>query len=410
MVFASSTEQVAQVVRAANQARSRIAPWGNGTRQQMGTCLAEVDTVLCLNTMNRVTELDAGNFTAQVEAGLSGNELQKQLAEHNLFFPLIPARSGNGTIGGHIATNSSGSARILYGNLRDLVLGVTVVTPTGDIVHTGGKTMKNVAGLDLCKMFTGSWGTLGVITGAVLRLYPIPEVMKGFCSTFSGYEDAFRMIGRVLDSPLTPAAIELFDAEAGRHLEVATGAKLNGDDVLLLITAEGTSGDVARHQKDITGLAGTHGAKHTAVLETEQVAQVWKAYHSIHHAMPGSHSSMLQGKASVPISRLGDMFREVKQTGAGYNVQTGITAHAGSGILYPYIAAGEDQAIGIVDELKRAAAALGGYFMVEAAPLQIRKRLDIMPLRNDYPLMKRLKTELDPHNILNPGRLVGGLY
>jgi glycolate oxidase len=285
---------------------------------------------------------------------------------------------------------------------------VTAVTPSGDVVHTGGKTMKNVAGLDLCKMYVGSWGTLGVITEAVLRVYPLPEVARGFYLTFAGPEDAFRMIGRVLDSPLTPSAIELVDAAAGHYMD-GPGAKLQDGEVLLIITAEGTSGDVERHDRDIKELAGKHNVKETAVLEGEEVVKAWKGYHHMHAALLASDPAMIQGKASVPISRLGELFREVKRAGKGYGLEIAISAHGGNGILYPYFTAGSEVASRIINDIKSTAASLGGFFMVEAAPLGIRKSVDIMPPRNDYQLMKRLKAEFDPRNILNPGRALGGL-
>jgi len=408
VAFPTGTKQVAQAVKAASEARVAIVPWGSGSGQQVGTCLSEMDIVLYLSRMKRVTDFDASNFTVQVEAGLTNAELQTQLAEHNLFFPLRPAHSETSSIGGQVATNGNGPARILYGNLRDLVLGVTVVTPAGEIVHTGGKTMKNVAGLDLCKMFIGSWGTLGVITEAVVRVYPLPEVARGFYITFASPEDAFQMIGRVLDSPLTPSAIELVDPVAGRHMD-GIGARLNEGEVLLIITAEGTPGDVERHGKDITELARNHKAKSPTVLEGEEVVKAWRAYHHMHADLLASDPAMIQGKASVPISRLDDLFREVKRVGKGYGVEVGATAHGGNGILYPYFAANDEKASRIIDELKRTAAGLGGFFVVEAAPPQVRKSVQIMPPRNDYALMKRLKAEFDPHNILNPGRLLGGL-
>jgi glycolate oxidase len=161
--------------------------------------------------MKQISDLDTGNSTVRVEAGITNNELQKELAHYKLCFPLDPLFSDTSTIGGELATNDSGPRRFMYGTARDLVLGLTVVTPTGEIIHPGGKTMKNVAGLDLCKLFIGSWGTLGVITEAILRLFPLPEVGQSLWLTFPTADEAFRLVNRLLNSKLTPAAIELVD-------------------------------------------------------------------------------------------------------------------------------------------------------------------------------------------------------
>ena len=409
VTYPATTEQVANIVRAANESRTTLVPWGGGSRQESGPCLNAADTVLCLKNMNQVIELDAGNFTVQVQAGIVNDELQKQLAEENFFLPLDPFYTERSTIGGEIAVNASGPRRTMYGLIRDLVLGVTAVTPTGDIVHTGGKTMKNVAGLDLCRMYIGSWGTLGVITEAVLRLFPLPETSTGLYITFPDPEEAFRMVGQLLNSPLTPSAIELADSVAGQNVAEATGSKLNDGEVLLIVNAEGTKDDVGRHRKDIALLAEANRAKTTITLEDEEASRAWKVYRDVHEAMLGDNSSTLQGKASVPISKLGDMYKEVKKISASHGVKTGVTAQCGSGILYTYLTDTPEKLVNITGVLKKAAVDMSGFFLVESAPLSFRKEVTILPPRNDYRLMRRLKTEFDPKNILNPGRLVGGL-
>ncbi len=410
IVCPASNKQIASIIREANESRVTIVPWGGGSKQQVGPCLEAAETVLCLKNMNQIIELDASNFTVQVQAGIVNGELQKQLAEKNLFFPVDPLYAERSTIGGEIAASANGPRRIMYGLIRDLVLGVTAVTPTGDITHTGGKTMKNVAGFDLCRMYIGSWGTLGVITEAVLRLFPLPEASTGLYITFPDPEDAFRMVGQLLNSPLNPSAIELVDAVAGVEVAEAIGSSLNNGEVLLIANSEGVKDDVMRHQKEIKTLAEANKAKATIILEGEKASRAWAAYRGIHEAMLGASPSALQGKASVPISKLGDMAQQVKKISARQGVAIGVTAHCGNGILYTYLSDESGKLVRIADELKQAAASLGGFFLIESAPLSFRKEADMLPPRNDYPLMRRLKTEFDPNNILNPGRLAGGLY
>ncbi len=410
-VLAATTEQVSQIIKAANESRTSLIPWGSGSKQQVGPCLSAADTVLCLKQMNKIVELAVSNFTVQVEAGMVNGELQKQLAKDKVFFPLDPLYNDTSTFGGEIAANANGPLRFKYGAARDLVLGVTVVTPTGDIVHTGGKTMKNVAGIDLGKLLVGSWGTLGVITKAVLRLFPIPKVSKSFLLTLPDFESAFQLVAQLLSSKLMPSSIELIDQVAGSNLGGAFGLSLAEGEVWLIINTEGGSDKVERHQKDIRTLAEANQARDIATLEDDEASRAWKAYRSVHQSILSATPSTIQGKASVPISRLGDMFKASKEVGSKHNVETGTMAHCGNGILYSYFAAKDDnEAFNIIGDLRRAARGLGGYYMVEAAPLWVRQKIDILPQRNDYTLMKRLKTEFDPNNILNPGRVVGGLY
>ncbi len=406
VVFASSTEQVSQIIKAANESGTSVIPWGSGSKQQVVPCLSSADVVLCLKNMNQIVDFDIGNLSIKVEAGMVNSELQKQVAEHKLFFPLAPLFMETSTIGGELAANASGLLRFMYGTARDVILGLTVVTPWGDIIHPGGKTMKNVAGLDLTKMFIGSWGTLGIITEAVLRLFPLPEATKNMWLTFSDPEDAFHSVSQLLNSILTPSSIELIDSVAGCNL--GYGSRLEEGEVLLMVGIEGDNETVARHLKEISTIAETNKARHVVTLEGKEETKAWNAYRGVHQSILSAEPSTIQGKASVPISKLGDMFKAVKEVGDRHSVAIGITAHGGSGILYPYVAAGNADVARIIGDLRQAAEGMAGFFIVEAAPLSVRKSADGLPQRSDFTLMKRMKTKLDPANILNPGRVVGG--
>jgi len=410
VIFATTTEQVSEILQAANKFQKSVVPWGSGSKQQVGPCLSTADTILCLKNMDQIIDLNVNNFTVQVGASMVNGKLQEQLAEDKLFFPLDPFYMATSTIGGEIAANVSGPLRFMYGTARDIVLGLTVVTPTGDILHTGGQTMKNVAGTDLCKMFIGSWGTLGIITEAVLRLFPLPEVRKCLWLTFPSSENAFALVAQLLNSSLTPSSIDLIDRVAGRSLRDTHGSSLGEGEVILMINIEGGSEEVERHQKDIKTLAEANKARNITTLDGQAATQAWHDYRELHRSIPGATPSTIQGKASVPISQLGDMFQAVKQIGNKYSIETGIVAHGGNGILYPYFAASDDDISPIIDSLRQSASGMGGFFMVERAPLPIRKKTDALPRRSDYTLMKQLKTKFDPNNILNPGRAVGGLY
>jgi len=406
VVFTGTTEQVAKIVKVGNEFGASIIPWGSGSRQQIGHCLSSADVVLCLRDMNKVLDFDIGNLSVRVEAGVVNGELQKHVSGDKLFFPLGPLYMETSTIGGELAANASGPRRFMYSTARNLVLGLTVVTPTGDIIHPGGKTMKNVAGLDLTKMFIGSWGTLGIITEAVLRLFPVPEASKSLWLTFANFEDASRTVSQLLNSFLTPSSIELIDWIAGRNL--GYGSRLKEGEVLLMVDTEGDSEAVTRHLKEISTIAKANKANHAATITGDEASRAWDAYRGLHQSILSKAPSTVQGKASVPISKFGDMFKAVKEIGNRHGVDIGITAHCGNGILYPYIITGDADVSLIIGDLRQAAEGLGGFFIVEAAPLGVRKGADGLSQRSDYTLMKQLKKQLDPNNILNPGRVVGG--
>ncbi len=407
VVFASSAEQVSQVVKAGNQFEKTIVPWGSGSRQSVGPCLARADAVISLKPMNKIIELDVGNYTVQVEAGMVNRDLHRQLAEQGLFLPFDPFCTETSTIGGELATNVSGPSRAAYGTARDIVLGITAVSPTGDIIHTGGKTMKNVAGIDLGKLLIGSQGTLGIITDTVMRIFPQAEVNRSLLLAFPDAEDAFQVVSRLLASKLTPGSVELVDRLVGHHLEPAGGPPLEENDVLLMVSISGSREDAERHQKDISTLAEENKVDSTVILDGTEVNGIENAYHQAHQSLFTS-PSVVQGKASVPLSKQGEMFRAIKKTGSKYGVPVGVTVHGYNGILYTRFDASVADPSGIINDLNGTAAGLDGFFMVEAAPLQFRKNGAVLPPRSDYKLMRLLKNSLDPRNILNPGKLVGG--
>ena len=407
VVFPSTTEQVSQIVKAGNQYQTSIVPWGTGSKQGHGRCLSAADVILCTTRMKRTIDLDVGNSTLRVEAGEVNDELQKGLAKHRLFFPLAPIFTETSTIGGELATNASGPLRLMYGTARDLILGLTVVTPTGDIIRPGGKTMKNVAGLDLCKLFIGSWGTLGIITEAVLRLYPLAEVSKSLCLVFACPEDALRVAGQLIGSRLSPRAIELIDPVASRHLAGDYTLRPKEGGVMLMVGIEGTSEVVDRHVKEISEISEANNVSTKITVDGDKSEKLWSAYRGMHQSLLEKVQSGLKGKASVPISKLTDMFRATKGVGDKHKVEIGLTAHCGNGILYVYFSGEKEDALRMVDDIRKAAERLGGFFMIESAPSWVRKDAGVWPRPGAYSIMERLKTGLDPNNVLNPGKLVG---
>ncbi|MCX6008826.1 MAG: FAD-binding protein [Chloroflexi bacterium] len=407
VVFPSTTQQVSQIVKTGNQYRKAIVPLGSCSKLQAGPCVSAADIILTTKNLNQIVDLDTGNSTVGVQVGMVISELQKELAKHRLFLPLDPITE-NSTIGGVLAANDNGPRRFMYSTARDLILGLTVVTPTGDIIRPGGKTMKNVAGLDLCKIFIGSWGTLGVITEAVLRLFPLPEVNRTYCLIFSGVGDAMQLVSRILNSSLTPAAIELIDWVAGARLKCDHISPLKEGEILLLINIEGSSEIVERHLKEISAIAQEWTIQ-KVTLEGARAIEVWYAYHSMRQSFLSDVQHGISGKASVPLSKQAEMFRAVKEVSKKYGVETGITASSGNGILYAYIPADNDDVIRLVGDLKLAAQNIGGFFTVEHAPLQIRKNNSIWLRPDAYELIERLKRAFDPNNVLNPGKVGGGL-
>ncbi|MFC2047528.1 FAD-linked oxidase C-terminal domain-containing protein [Chloroflexota bacterium] len=410
VAFSSYIDQICQVVRTANREGTPITPWGNGSKQFLGLPLARTGIVLCMNHMQRLLELDASNLTAEVEAGINHAELERELAKYGLYFPLEPEDAELATIGGSLATDSSGPGRLANGTARDLVLGVTVVTPLGEVIHAGVKTRKNVAGYDLRKLFLGSWGTLGVIAKAILKLSYLPEDHKTLLLRFYHIEDVSQVVRHISNSFLRPQSMDLIDAKAAQSLGSVAGFKPQEDELLLLLRTAGSEEEVRRHITEFQTLAEISNAKAISMLEGTKEEEAWANQRRIKlHLAPG----VLRGKAVVPIHKIGDMYQEITRIAARDRLQVGITGHVGSGILYPNFFLEyndwDNEVPRAIADVGQSAEKLGGFFLVESGPPQIREAYDIISQRSDYELMKRLKRILDPNIIFNPGKVVRSL-
>ncbi|OLD37985.1 MAG: hypothetical protein AUI57_08905, partial [Candidatus Rokubacteria bacterium 13_1_40CM_2_68_8] len=231
-VFPGSVEEVAAVIGLAAETARPVTPWGGGTAASVGIPTARTGLVLGLRRLGRLLEHEPGDLTATVEAGMTVATFQTALRSRGQWMSLDPADAHLATVGGVLATNASGPRRHLYGTARDLLIGVTVVTADGAVVRGGGKVVKNVAGYDLPKLFVGSYGTLGVIVEATVKLRPLPDHERLVCIRFERLKDAGAAVRSVMASDLIPNAIELLDATASTAISVTGAALVVGFDGL----------------------------------------------------------------------------------------------------------------------------------------------------------------------------------
>jgi len=403
VVFPGSVEEVSGLLAYAHLEKLAVVPRGNGTKMAAGGIPGKIDLVLSMLRINRITEHDIPNLSLSVEAGITLAEVQKKLAGtgKGSFLPLDPPYSEQATIGGIIATNSSGPRRYLYNTARDLLLGLKAVSPNGDVVAFGGKTVKNVSGYDMTKLMIGSWGALGVITEITTKLLPLPEASATLLASFGDLAKAGLMTRKILHSVLLPSAMELMDGKAAGRL----GEKAR---YLVAFSLEGVGEAVERQVAEIGELAKREGAVDTKVLKGEDERNFWIRVRDF--ALASAASVIL--RSNVVISKLTETLGNYEKMAQAAGVDCALIGHAGNGILTSYIldcgAAKMGPVVDLIGKFTDEAAKHEGNLVVESSPRDLKERVGVWGRpRSDEVVMRRLKETVDPGGVLNPGRFVG---
>jgi glycolate oxidase FAD binding subunit len=376
--FPSTAGEVASVLAAADEARAAVVPWGSGSHQGLGMPLSRYDLALDLRRLNRVVEYEPADLTVTVEAGIELDELQRVLAERGQWLPLSPPREPHATLGGALSINASGPDRYRYGTARDLLIGVTFALPNGELVKSGGRVVKNVAGYDLGKLQIGALGTLGVLAQATLKVAPLPA----------------RTEMAQVDGPLpilmsiTTAAIDRLLAIQGLLLYRPAEATSWRLQVLLA----GGAAAVARSLKDLSSIAAD-----ARLREPDQELSGPSLLDLI--------SGPVVARASLIPTVLPSVCEALAAQGAS------VAAYPAAGIAYASWTDAGSVDVGRLRSLRRQCVETGrGALVLERAPLALKRRFDVWgEPPSSFELMRRLKSELDPNHILNPGRYLGGI-
>lgn len=416
VVLPRTTEEVSQVVRAAADACMPIVPRGMGTGLAAGSVpIPQGSLVLCLTRMNRVVEIDEANATAHVEAGVVTSDLQAEVEGRGLFYPPDPSSNRHSTLGGNIACNAGGPRCLKYGVTGDYVLGLTVVLADGRILRTGGKAIKDVTGLDLNALFTGSEGTLGVITEALLRLVPIPRFTRTALAGFDTLDAASQSVTAILGAGIVPATLELMDQTAIRCVEEAVHLGLATDlEALLILEADGTDeGAVLREIEAAADICRRHAARSVRLAGSEVERKgLWAARRAVSPSLARQAPNKLGEDITVPRSAIPEVVRRLRAISERHGLPIVIFGHAGDGNLHPNILFDRRQpeqmaaAERMVGEVFAASLALGGTLSGEHGVGLLKKpylEQALGPVSVD--IQRRIKHALDPENLLNPGKL-----
>jgi glycolate oxidase FAD binding subunit len=386
----ATPEQVAAVLLICAEAKVAVSPWGGGTMTSVGNTPRETCVAMALTAMNRVIEHDHANLTVTVQSGITLAILRESLSGRQQFFPVDAPRPTRTTIGAAVAVNINGPRRGCYGGFRDLVIGMKVALISGEQIKAGGKVVKNVAGYDMCKLFTGSLGTLGVITEVTVRVAPIPETAATIIVS-GNFDEVVQFVDQLRQSPLLPAAVVLMNSQgqnrAGKSWQVA-------------IWCDGLQESVARHLSDADALARQSGLG-TAILRGGAHDEFWDEVRDFPLA-----AERCVYRVTVPQAALGKFIEAVRQTTDSVPELIGDMMVGTVWLSCP----AHRQAVAMWPQLISLGAAHRGHAVMFSAPHPLKAGLDVWgPPPATFSLMREIKHRFDPHGLLNPGRFLAGI-
>jgi glycolate oxidase len=416
VVLPETTEQTAAVVKVLAEHRIPIVGRGMGSGMAAGSIpVCEGGAVVCFTRMNRILEIDTANATVRAEAGVVTATLQTEVEKHGFFYPPDPSSIRHSTIGGNVACNAGGPRCLKYGVTGNYVLGLTVVLADGRILRTGGKPIKDVTGYNLNGLFTGSEGTLGLITEALLRLVARPRHAKTCLAEFPLLADASRAVNAILAAGIVPATLELMDQTAIECIEEAMHLGLPRDvEAILLIETDGSDeGTVAGEIETAGRISTENGARSVKVARTESEREaLWKARRSISPSLARKAPNKLGEDITVPRSAIPEIVQRLRAISARFGLPIVIFGHAGDGNLHPNILFDKrnpeewKKVEEMVGEIFGAALAVGGTLSGEHGVGALKRpwfERALGPVSVE--VQRRLKQALDPTNVMNPGKM-----
>ncbi|MBT9588038.1 FAD-binding protein [bacterium] len=410
----ANAHEIAAIIRFANEESLQLVPRGSGTGLSGGSIAYQGCLVLSLLRLNKILEIDRANMVATVEPGVITGQLHQAVEAQGLFYPPDPGSMKICTVGGNVAENAGGLRGLKYGVTRDYVMGLEVVLPEGEVMWTGSKCPKDVAGYDLKQLLVGSEGTLGVITRVLVKLLPKPKGKRTLLAVFPSMEKAAATVAAIIAVPIIPATLEFLDqitlrcVEEYAHIGLPTEA-----GAILLMESDGHPVVAEEEVQQMAQLARTHGATQVTLAQNEEEAvQLASARRMAFPALARMRPTTVLEDVSVPRSRLVEMVQAVGRIAASSGLMIGTFGHAGDGNLHPTILLDERNSDEVrrmekaFEEICRAALDLGGTLTGEhGVGLLKRDFLERFTDPAALEMMRRFRETMDPRQVLNPGKM-----
>ena len=414
VVFPQSTDQVSGVLREASRKKIPVVTRGSGTGLSGGSVPVSGSLVLCLTKMDKILEVDAANLTLRAESGAITSAVTAAAERAGLFYPPDPGSMKISTIGGNVAENSGGLRGLKYGVTRDYVMGLEVVLAGGEVIWTGNKCVKDVAGYTLRDLFIGSEGTLGVITQVLLKLIPPPPARKTMLAVYDDMEKAARTVSAIIAAKIIPCTLEFLDRVTIQCVEDYAKIGLPRDaEAILLMETDGHPAAVEAEAAAMEKIAREHGARSLqTAANAAEAASLAAARRTAFSALARVGPTTILEDATVPRDRLPEMIRFIQEVGRKHRLKIGTFGHMGDGNLHPTFLTDEKnreemhRVEAAMKEIFHKAVELGGTITGEhGVGLAKKEFLAGAVGQVNVEMMRRIKRALDPDGVLNPGKI-----
>jgi len=413
-VWATTTEQISEILKLANQEKLPVTARGAGTSLAGLAVPQKGGLILDLGRMNKIIKISIEDRLAMVQPGVVYAKLEQTLKPHGFFFPPDPASGTVSTLGGNVACNAGGIRGAKYGTTKDYVLGLEVVLADGRVFHTGSRCMKSVSGYDLTKLFVGSEGTLGVTTEITLKINPKPPLSCTAMATFDSVEDAGRTVSKIMHSGILPSALEVVNQQTLIAINQNTDLNLPEVEAILIAETDGHTREETEFQlAKIIEIFKQNNASSVRQADSEEEAEaLWAARKSAYAVMSRINYNLSVEDLSVPMSKVADMLKTISGIAKKYDLKIPTVGHAGDGNLHPTISFNGTNP----DEVKRVEEASAELFqrVIELGGTVTGEhgiglaKAGFMCMEHDdvaMDVMRSLKRLFDPNNILNPGKM-----
>lgn len=414
VVYVSSTQEVSRVVKLANEFKVPVIPRGAGSGFTGGTLAVQGGIVLVLTGMDKILEIDTDNLTAIVEPGVVTSVFQNAVEEVGLFYPPDPASKEYCTLGGNVAECAGGPRCVKYGVTKDYILGLEVVTPTGDIIRTGGPTLKNVVGYDLTKLFVGSEGTLGIITEITLKLLPKPEAKKTMLVQFESIDAAAHAVSAIIGAKIIPTTLEFMDASSINCIREQISPSIPHEcQAILILEVDGDMESLGEMAEKVLTAIKEFGILDTRIAENDQESEeIWQVRRTLAPNLKQIKPDIFNEDIVVPRSKIPDMIRRLEAISKEYDVPIVNFGHAGDGNIHVHVMVDvlepgtKEKVEQILEKVFQSAIELRGSITGEHGIGISKKKYLGMELNGPtIEYMKCIKSALDPNGVLNPGKI-----